>query len=152
MKDYGMPFKNSVIDRLGNKFGKDKQTHQDVDFKANAEKRMQERSDVVKPSANNAGEYSSGKTKISSLDHKTNKKYYDNKISDRAYYGDNLDFKQESAYQNQQSKGSSSLAFWNEDKGKYQVENTQMKMRTLAPSYVDPKGPKTLQGVNSKKR
>ena len=150
MKNYGMPFKNSAIDKLGDKFGKDKPTHQNVDFKANAEKRMQERSDVVNPSWNNGGEYNSGRTKISSL--KTpNKKYYDNQISDRAYYGDDINWKQDTAYRNQQSKGSSSLAFWNEDKQKSQVENTHMKMRTLAPSYVDTKGPSTLQGVKKKK-
>jgi hypothetical protein len=149
MKDYGMPFKNAAIDKLGSKFGKDKPTHQPVDFKANAEKRMQERSDVVKPSWNSGGEYNVNKTKISSLKDPS-KIYYDNTISDRGYSGNELRSKSRGAYDDQQSKGSSSLAFWNEDKQKMQVENTHMKMRTLAPSYVDPKGPSTLQGVKKK--
>ena len=150
MKDYNMPFKNMAIDKLGSKFGKDKPTHQPVDFKANAEKRMQERSDVVKPSWNSGGEYNVNKTKISSLN-AGDKKYYDNAIGDRGYSGNVETYNQRKAYDDQQSKGSSSLIFWNEGKQKSQVENTHMKMRTLAPSYVDPKGPSTLQGVKNKK-
>ena len=142
-------FRNGAIDRLKGKFGKDKSTHQPVDFKANAEKRMQERSDVVKPSWNSGGEYNVNKTKISSLKDPS-KKYYDNTISDRGYSGNELRSKSGGAYDDQQSKGSSSLAFWNEGKQKMQVENTHMKMRTLAPSYVDPKGPSKLQGTNKR--
>jgi hypothetical protein len=150
MKNYGMPFKNAAIDKLGSKFGKDKPTHQPVDFKANAEKRMQERSDVVKPSWNSGGEYNVNKTKISSLN-AGDKKYYDNAIGDRGYSGNVETYNQGKASNDLKSKGSSSLVFWNEGKQKSQVENTHMKMRTLAPYYVDPKGPSTLQGVKKKK-
>lgn len=148
MKDYNsIPFKNAAIDRLSGKFGKDKS--QPVDFKANAEKRMQERSDVVNPSWNSGGEYNINKTKISSLN-AGDKKYYDNAIGDRGYSGNVETYNQRKAYDDEQSKGSSSLIFWNDGKQKSQVVNTHMKMRTLAPSYVDQKGPIKLQGTNKR--
>jgi hypothetical protein len=135
---------------MSGKFGKDKPTHQNIDLKASAEKRMQERSDVVNPSWNNGGEYNPNKTKISSLKI-PNKTYYDTEISDRGYTGNEVHFKSREASYDEESKGSSSLAFWSEGKQKMQVANTHMKMRTLAPSYVDPKGPSTLQGVKKRK-
>jgi len=51
MKNYGMPFKNSAIDKMSGKFGKDNPTNQNVDFKANAQKRIEERNDVRNPMA-----------------------------------------------------------------------------------------------------
>ena len=150
MKNYGMPFKNTAIDKLGSKFGKDKPTHQNVDFKANAQKRIEGRNNVRNPSAwNYETDYSVSDTKISSLKNpsKTN---FDNVISDRGYKGQETHFNRNAAQSEEKSTGSSSLAFW--DGEKHRVSNTYTKMRTLAPSYVDPKGPKTLQGVNSKKR
>ena len=150
MKDYGMPFKNAAIDRLGNKFGKDKPTHQDVDFKANAQKRIEERSDVRNPLAQNTNtDYIYQENKISSLKNPS-KTYFDNVISDRGYSGKQVHFDRNKAQRDEQETGRSSLAFWTGDNMK--VSNTYTKMRTLAPSYVDPKGPKTLQGVNSKKK
>lgn len=143
-------FRNGAIDRLKDRFGKGQPTHQDVDFKANAEKRMQERSDVRSNNAYNSdADYTVSDTKISSLKNPS-KQYYDNVISDRGYSGKETHFNANKAQREEQSTGSSSLAFWTGDKMK--VSNTHTKMRTLAPSYVDPKGPKTLQGVKSKKR
>ena len=150
MKDYNAPFKNSSIDRLGDKFGKDKPTHQNVDFKANAEKRIQERADVAIPGRTGTA-YNENITKISSLNN-PNKVYYASKISDRGYAGNDINFSEEKAAYNEKKTGSSSLSYWSKKNQKEQVLNTHSKMRTLAPSYVDPKGPKTLQGVNSKKR
>jgi hypothetical protein len=150
MKNYGMPFKNAAIDKMSGKFGKDKPTHQNVDFKANAQKRIEERSDVRNPMAwNYETDYNSGDTKISSLKNPS-KTYFDNVISDRGYKGQETHFNRNAAQNEEKSTGSSSLAFWTGDKMK--VSNTYTKMRTLAPSYVDSKGPKTLQGVKSKKK
>lgn len=150
MKDYGMPFKNSAIDKLGRKFGKDKPTHQDVDFKANAQKRIEEIGDVAIPGRTGTA-YSENITKISSLNN-PNKVYYASKISDRGYTGNDINFSEEKAAYNEKKTGSSSLSYWSEKNQKEQVLNTHSKLRTLAPSYVDPKGPSTLQGVKSKKR
>lgn len=159
MKDYGMPFKNAAIDRLGSKFGKDKPTHQDVDFKANAEKRVADRVNKNFLTVYKETNANDNNTKIASLKNPQSKTYV-------SMTENNKPLKGKDVYLSGKGVGSSSVgansdAFWsdaaknpsttsyfgNRDK----FVNTQHKMKTLAPSYVDPKGPATLQGVKKKK-
>ena len=152
-------FRNGAIDRLKGKFGKDQPMQQETNFKANAEKRVAEninKNGLVTYKETNAND---NNTKIASLKDPQSKTYV-------SMTENNKPLKGKDVYLSGKGVGSSSVgansdAFWsdaakntsttsyfgNRDK----FVNTQHKMKTLAPSYVDPKGPKTLQGVKKKK-
>jgi hypothetical protein len=151
MKDYGMPFKNAAIDKLGGKFGNEKS--QPVDFKANAEKRVSQNIN------NNLRTYTETNvndqnTKISSLKDPQSKTYVNVTLDSKPLKGRDVKL---SGYRRGQGVAGEFLRDAEQNMavtaaergGKY--ANAQQKMKTLAPSYVDPKGPSTLQGVKKKK-
>jgi hypothetical protein len=146
-------FRNGAIDRLKGKFGKDKPTHQPVDFKANAEKRVAE--NIKKdPRTYTETNVNDQNTKISSLKDPQSKTYVDVRLDSKPLKGRDVKL---SGYRS--GKGGVAGEFLRDAEqnmavtaaergGKY--ANTQIKMKTLAPSYVDPKGPSKLQGTNKR--
>jgi hypothetical protein len=151
MKDYNMPFKNAAIDRFGGKFGKDKPTHQNVDFKANAEKRVAE--NVKKPGSINYTNtnWDDQRTQISSLKDPQPKTYIEAKHDVNRPYQDkgtkwHKGNKNYNKFLDDAETNMSSSFISN----KGMISNAHQKMKTIAPSYVDPKGPNTLQGTNKR--
>jgi hypothetical protein len=141
-------FKNKDVDKFKGKFGKDKPTQQNVDFKANAEKRVAENISTGKLAFRNT-DTSDQRRKISSLkdpqprfyvEMNENTKPLKNTLASGGKWDKFLVDSQENT----------SATTYDKSSGKF--VNSQQKMKTLAPSYVDPKGPKTLQGVKSKKK
>lgn len=140
-------FKNKDVDKFKGKFGKDKPTQQNVDFKANAENRVSENISTGKLAYRDTN-VSDQRTKISSLkdpqprmyvEMTENKKPLKNTLASGKWDKFLVD-----------SEKNTSATTYDKYSGKF--VNSQQKMKTLAPSYVDPKGPKTLQGVKSKKK
>lgn len=146
MKDYSMPFKNSAIDRMSKQFGKDKQTHQDVDFKANAEKRVAENISANKLAWRDIN-VSDQRTKISSLNDPQPRMYVEMTESKKPLRNTLASGRWDKFLVD--SEQNTSATTYDKYSGKF--VNSQQKVKTLAPSYVDPKGPSTLQGVKKKK-
>ena len=150
MKDYNMPFKNAAIDRLGGKFGKEKS--QPVDFRANAEKRVAENinKNLRTYTETNVNDQN---TKIASLKDPQSKTYVDVRLDSGPLKGRDVVL---SGYRRGQGvageflrDAEQNMAVTSAERGgKY--ANTQHKMKTLAPSYVDQKGPSKLQGTNKR--
>lgn len=151
MKDYNMPFKNAAIDKLGDKFGKEKS--QPVNFKANAEKRVAENvnKNLRTYTETNVNDQN---TKIASLKDPQSKTYVSVTLDSKPLKGRDVKL---SGYRRGQGvagefliDAEKNMAVTSAERGgKY--ANAQQKMKTLAPSYVDPKGPSTLQGVKKRK-
>ena len=146
-------FRNAAIDKLKDRFGKGGKTSPEPNFKANAEKRVSESIN------NNLKTYtetnvSDQNTKISSLKDPQSKTYVDITLDSKPVKGRDV------VLSGDRSKGRQTSGNFYKDAeknmavtaaergGKY--TNAQQKMKTIAPSYVDPKGPNKLQGTNKK--
>jgi hypothetical protein len=141
-------FRNGAIDRLGGKFGKDKPMQQETNFKANAEKRVAENISTGKLEFRNT-DVSDQRRKISSLKDPQPRMYVEMTESKKPLKNTLASGRKWDDFLVDSEKNTSATTYDNYS-GKF--VNSQQKMKTLAPSYVDPKGPKTLQGVKSKKR
>ena len=140
-------FRNGAIDRLKGKFGKDQPMQQETNFKANAEKRVAENISKGKLEFRDTN-VSDQRTKISSLKDPQPRTYVEMTENNKPLKNTLASGRKWDDFLVDSEKNTSATTY---DKSSGKFVNSQQKMKTLAPSYVDPKGPKTLQGVKKKK-